>query len=1191
MSLLIGDDLDLQGLQIENARLHNLVADPGILTDGQVWINTSDKVARVYDGAAVRDLFALDDNFHTLTEVTSAEDNDEVLISDSSDVYRYKRIKKSNFLAGSGAIPNAYYRIIAQSGVANLDATGADDIAIRGDNTILYSVGATAGNQTLTIDWKTQYANHVLAGPASGGPAKPTFRSLNDNDLPVSYNPTAWDAAYAHSLITSGNPHNVDIISIGGEPLLGNPPTDGYILSSTAAGVRLWVNPNLLGGQALSALITSPSGTEDGYSVVWDDGNNQFTLVNVTGSTGVTISGTPVAEQLAVWASASSIEGDANLTWNGTNLVINVSAPDLLVLSAGITALTHQSDSTSIILQSVYTNTVADGAKHSVSRYGGSYSSPAAAPTDAIIFAFEGTVYNGSSAVDAASMVVQVDGAFSGSSFDAKFVWSLHDGASAIATRLTLNPDGLEYSVDHSAAQAANDRWIPDKAYVDAAVAAAGSSYWSRTGTDLFPATVGDDILLAVSTETIKWGDGDTYFRETSDDVFKLIVGGFDCMTWGTASVITSRDILPSSGGTIDLGSATYYYQLGYFYTIYLGGGSALSITKNGLNEMVFQDGVVGPYTLSDLAAGAGSGYVDVSGTPAVNQIAVFVDADTIKGDSNLTWNGSILGVTGAINVDSISDKTGSGINIEGIVINTQVINIPVTNGGVAFGDADTYIYESTDDVLDFWVGGALRFRILTTQAQFGVHVNPGTTKTYNLGTSSYFWDDAFVDTLYIDNTGAKIDYDGTELTFTDPYNGTLKLSDLISSVGASIYGSPTAGMVSYFYSTTAITGSSDLAWDGSVLTVANKVRATDSVYAGTRVNPFDSSLGASITIGLDSASQCAGLELYGDFITNYPIGSITFHNLESSAFTKIIAAIHGVRDNHNNAGEIQIWVADDAATMMYSHVAKHDLLSWYIENSSLMQLNATQLILGSNSASTFALNFNTTASYDWSLLANGSTNFQLKYYNDPIITLTSSMVTLNKSTRIPTLGGSGTRLVTTDNDGDLGAVSIVDVSGKIGRVLHASSSNSTFTSSYPISLGGVSNADYEGAANGSRVFRFFLTGEYGSDGGAPKVHVTLYLGSTILALEDCGDSGLDDSDFRVEIYASAISTTQSMITYIVAYGKQNVSGDFDNGYFKHFGPVTHGVGNGLYVKLQVYDGTTNSYVKLNHAYAEVLEA
>ena len=39
------------------------------------------------------------------------------------------------------------------------------------------------------------------------------------------------------------NPHSVTAVQAGAEPALGNPPSDGYVLSSTAAGVRSWANP------------------------------------------------------------------------------------------------------------------------------------------------------------------------------------------------------------------------------------------------------------------------------------------------------------------------------------------------------------------------------------------------------------------------------------------------------------------------------------------------------------------------------------------------------------------------------------------------------------------------------------------------------------------------------------------------------------------------------------------------------------------------------------------------------------------------------------------------------------------------------------------------------------------------------------------------------------------------------------
>lgn len=59
-----------------------------------------------------------------------------------------------------------------------------------------------------------------------------------------------------------------------------------------------------------------------------------------------------------------------------------------------------------------------------------------------------------------------------------------------------------------------------------------------------------------------------------------------------------------------------------------------------------------------------GSGGVDVSGTPADNQLAVFVDADTIEGDANLTWDGTNLSITGNITITGTVD--GRDISVDG---------------------------------------------------------------------------------------------------------------------------------------------------------------------------------------------------------------------------------------------------------------------------------------------------------------------------------------------------------------------------------------------------------------------------------------------------------------------------------------------------------------------------------------------
>ncbi len=100
--------------------------------------------------------------------------------------------------------------------------------------------------------------------------------------------------------------------ALGGyEPGLGNPLTDGYVLSSTTAGVRSWV--------AHPITVDAPNDTNEYVR------KNNGWVINTGGTAGggdVFISGTPVTTHIAVWNSGNSIEGDADLTWDGINLDI-----------------------------------------------------------------------------------------------------------------------------------------------------------------------------------------------------------------------------------------------------------------------------------------------------------------------------------------------------------------------------------------------------------------------------------------------------------------------------------------------------------------------------------------------------------------------------------------------------------------------------------------------------------------------------------------------------------------------------------------------------------------------------------------------------------------------------------------------------------------------------------------------------
>ena len=82
--------------------------------------------------------------------------------------------------------------------------------------------------------------------------------------------------------------------------------------------------------------------------------------------------------------------------------------------------------------------------------------------------------------------------------------------------------------------------------------------------------------------------------------------------------------------------------------------------------------GVATPTLLADVATSGDyddlsnlPSFLDASGTPVNNQIAVFTDADTVEGDGNLTWSGTTFSVVGTAIIDRLNVDEG-GISSAG---------------------------------------------------------------------------------------------------------------------------------------------------------------------------------------------------------------------------------------------------------------------------------------------------------------------------------------------------------------------------------------------------------------------------------------------------------------------------------------------------------------------------------------------
>jgi hypothetical protein len=140
-----------------------------------------------------------------------------------------------------------------------------------------------------------------------------------------------------------------------------------------------------------------------------------------------------------------------------------------------------------------------------------------------------------------------------------------------------------------------------------------------------------------------------------------------------------------------------------------IGKGALLSANSSSV-PTVLAAGTDGYYLKRDDAEATGLKWVTAPGGCALsgstnNTICTVTGANAIQGEANLTFDGSILAVTGTITATSLT--------------------VPVSTGKFIFGDADSYFYEISDDLLRLCLGGTDRF-IWGTTYFCGVNANAG---------------------------------------------------------------------------------------------------------------------------------------------------------------------------------------------------------------------------------------------------------------------------------------------------------------------------------------------------------------------------------------------------------------------------------------------------------------------------------
>ena len=134
-----------------------------------------------------------------------------------------------------------------------------------------------------------------------------------------------------------------------------------------------------------------------------------------------------------------------------------------------------------------------------------------------------------------------------------------------------------------------------------------------------------------------------------------------------------------------------------------LTGSSSIKDLSDVYDSMSPSDGQVLTFDTTNgwQAETPSTGAIDVSGTPSNNQLAVWVDADTLEGESNITWDGTNFSVTGKVFSDSILIDEVSISSVGDYGAGSRILERIGTNTTITAGDlyylAGTWVQADAD--------------------------------------------------------------------------------------------------------------------------------------------------------------------------------------------------------------------------------------------------------------------------------------------------------------------------------------------------------------------------------------------------------------------------------------------------------------------------------------------------------------
>jgi len=833
-----------------------------------------------------------------------------------------------NFLNGQAITGNV---TIATSGLTdNLILTSTDTSSASAPDIVLYRNAAIADSDTLGV---VEYKGKNGMVPSSGNPL--TYNAIYSRIADASNNQSILTLS-AHKGNGSGSfIHAVNVSAIGTNnsatgAILINPLTDFSLpaYNLDVNGTAYISNTLLINGELSLDNITNASSDTDKF-VVADNGVIKYrTGAQVrsdigagTGSGNVSNTGTPADNQIAIWTNATTIEGDSDLTFNGTDLTLG-SGKINMANNKAVSWANSSVRGEGNILKLTATTTIQNQQNTQIYFDGGGapvsldiHNAGTATGDDAKI------TFETQAAMDYAIGIDKSDSnkfkISRSQDFGTNDVFSLASGSAVIADALTLSTiDAIGSDTDKFLmSDSGVVKYVTGanlRSYIGAGTGS-GSVTSIATTSPIQGGTITGSGTISITTATASAiGAGNVAVNGAgSYDGLRLSYSG------GTATVGLDPDSLPNYTGTpgsADLGSISMIIhnnddvnninqllEMGQLQTMintnnYLSsasfstGNGVLTLNRSGLSAVTVD--LDGRYALSSDVPTVNNSTITIQAgtnlttggdfttnqssneTIIINMATGGVGAGTYGSTSdstkidNITVDayGRVTGVTtGATGqVDSVQDDGGSTINVSG---SSTARTVAAVTGTVSSSSSNLATGAQIQTAINTAITGVLKYD--------GVWNASTNTPTLSSGSGT-------VGEYYIVSVAGSTNLDGITdwavgdwAVFSDQATDAWQKIDN-TQVG-NVTGSGSSGRVAFWNSDSNITSDSDLTFDGFNLTVGGSVTWTGG-GSGESNLAYDRSITSFGDTGTSTITLTIGQQSGNSLSTsfNVPQGTVT---------------------------------------------------------------------------------------------------------------------------------------------------------------------------------------------------------------------------------------------------------------------------------------------------------------------------